>query len=789
LIDKTQLSRYAEDPDCGSLIPLHRWDDVLPGGRPGGKVPLDHGWQRVDYQTPEQLARLTALIEAGHSVGVRPEEETLIFDWDRSRDPDGFELAEFEAILKRDGQRLADFPLVRTGGGGLHIHARAPEGGHGRRRHALLDLGSIEVKGPGRQVVAAGSKHPSGSRYVWETDVPLSARPRIGPGLVARAYRPARGAASAEQAAGKLTAAQVAGLLDQLDPVEFRDHGEWLDLGFACWHATEGSPDGCAAFVRWSVKDPMYASDGAETESRWETWDYRGEPEPRTVGTLLKAVREAGGVVGVDVYLAVEAAEDRFEYVDLEPGEGAPEPGVVEGDPREVGPDTPLHRLNLEWACLIEEGEYRIVRWKRTQINKKNQPKLDIWHLQRFKRAQWLDWVAPLTVQRGDREVLLGPLWLRWPGRRQYDGVDVRPDMGSDIPSEDGGSPILNLWRGWGVRPAPGVWPLLDRVLREALCAGSEVSYDYVLRWIAWGVQNPVEPAEVALVFKGKKGTGKGTLGRLVMRMFGNHGVPVSNANHLVGYNGFLEQTLMVFADEALYAGNHQHQGILKSLITEDQVSVEEKFQPRKTVRNMLKLIMATNEEWAVPASFDERRFAVMDVDPIFMGDRAFWNAYYVEEDGGGAAAFLHDMLAMRLDGWHPRQDVPTTAGRARQVLASMDSIDRWWFQVLREGELPGRMAPDGARPEDWETNSVDADRAILRRSVEEFVRRERRSGDAGPARALGDLTERLRERAGVEIVRIRQGVERLRAYRVPPLPTCRAAFEAALGAPVDWEE
>ena len=60
---------------------------------------------------------------------------------------------------------------------------------------------------------------------------------------------------------------------------------------------------------------------------------------------------------------------------------------------------------------------------------------------------------------------------------------------------------------------------------------------------------------------------------------------------------------------------------------------------------------MATNEEWAVPATFDERRFVVLEVSgkhrvrgPDDLENRAYWDAIYSELKDGGREAFLHDM-------------------------------------------------------------------------------------------------------------------------------------------------
>ena len=47
--------------------------------------------------------------------------------------------------------------------------------------------------------------------------------------------------------------------------------------------------------------------------------------------------------------------------------------------------------------------------------------------------------------------------------------------------------------------------------------------------------RDPGERAEVALVFRGDKGCGKGTFADALKRCFGQHGLHISSSDHLVG--------------------------------------------------------------------------------------------------------------------------------------------------------------------------------------------------------------------------------------------------------------
>ena len=54
------------------------------------------------------------------------------------------------------------------------------------------------------------------------------------------------------------------------------------------------------------------------------------------------------------------------------------------------------------------------------------------------------------------------------------------------------------------------------------------------------------------------------------MRILGQHALHISNSKHLVGnFNAHLRDCVLLFADEAFYAGDKAHVGVLNSLITE----------------------------------------------------------------------------------------------------------------------------------------------------------------------------------------------------------------------------
>ncbi len=354
--------------------------------------------------------------------------------------------------------------------------------------------------------------------------------------------------------------------------------------------------------------------------------------------------------------------------------------------------------------------------------------------------------------QGGSKPVALFDVWLRHPDAPRANGITM------DASGERFVNGALNLWTGLAVEAETplGVsgWPLLREHLEKIICCGDKASIDYLIKWCAWTLQHPIKPAEVALVMRGNKGAGKGVLGNLLRTIFGAHGLQISSPKHLTGnFNAHLMHTCLLFADEALWAGDRAAAGVLKRTITEPTLNIEPKGVDSFEAPNRLSIIMASNERWVVPASMDERRFCVFDVSADRCKDFDYFRALHEEiYERGGSAAFLHDMLAIDLKDWHPRRDIPQTKGLHEQQAESADAELQWLWGLLDNGELPG-LGGDAARADDLCTSAKKS----------------------SPAMAYWNPTRQARFLKDFGAVKHRD--ERGMVWKFPPLPIARLKF------------
>jgi hypothetical protein len=282
---------------------------------------------------------------------------------------------------------------------------------------------------------------------------------------------------------------------------------------------------------------------------------------------------------------------------------------------------------------------------------------LSLQSMEAFRAWYNNQYVAVLDDRGNEKPKPLGTYWIGHRNRRGYEGVDLVPNAPQELP--DG---KLNLWRGFGVVPKKGGWPLMAQHVVTILANGDPKAALYIFRWIAWSLQNPGVRAEVALVLQGGKGSGKGVLVRAVARCFGEHGMQITNQEHLVGrFNGHLRSCLFLFADEAFWAGDKRGESVLKGLITEPTIVIEQKGIDAVQWPNRLHVAMAANAEWVVPASAGERRYAVFKcADTYVRGhcdeevSKAYFDALHHELDNGGLEAITGDgeTWLIRRGGW-----------------------------------------------------------------------------------------------------------------------------------------
>jgi hypothetical protein len=105
----------------------------------------------------------------------------------------------------------------------------------------------------------------------------------------------------------------------------------------------------------------------------------------------------------------------------------------------------------------------------------------------------------------------------------------------------------------WGLEPKEGDWSRLRRHLDTILASGNREFSEYMLNWLAFGLQRPGEKRGVALCVQGAEGAGKGIVFHGYRRIYGPHGLYIIQPSHLTGkFNKHLWCCCFVFAGRSI---------------------------------------------------------------------------------------------------------------------------------------------------------------------------------------------------------------------------------------------
>jgi hypothetical protein len=436
--------------------------------------------------------------------------------------------------------------------------------------------------------------------------------------------------------------------------------------------------------------------------------------------------------------------------------------------------DPHVARINEHYALVIVGGKSTILKTTDDDITFWTVEAFEQWHANQY---------VPSSANRN--KVALARHWMHHPQRRQYEGIVFAP--GRDVPNH------FNLWRGFAVVPRPGDCSRFLAHLRHNVCCGNEELYQWVVGWFANIVQHPERKMGTSLVLRGRQGVGKTKVGEVFGSLLGRHYLLVSDPRYVTGrFNSHLVSCLLLHCDEAFWAGDHAAEGKLKDLITGQDQLIEFKGKEPIKVRNYVRLLVTGNPDWIVPAGFEERRFAVLDVGEGHMQDKPYFAAIDEQMDNGGREALLDHLLKFDLKSVDLRT-IPKTPALLDQKFSTLNGMQGWWLDTLMRGQLPG-LLPDESPKGYWTCPSASIFDLYIDHAQKQGIRRRSLEVQIGIFlnKHVPGLIKReiaTKNEVSNSAVDLNGPTELFRnnVYDFPPLATCRKAFAESLQQDIQW--
>lgn len=492
-------------------------------------------------------------------------------------------LADLES---KHGSRVPMAMTSRTPSGGRHVFLAWNEGiRHGTNVYARgIDVRSGSKNSSSGHVVV----YPSvvdGKMYQWETDISFVTALPPAPSWMLKATaskseRPdwlqnsdsGNEEVSESDMLSPVSKQDVVAMLDRIAPKEL-DYNEWLQVGMAIYSQWPDR-DGLQIWDDWSSQDSARWKPG-DCASRWAGFDQVRV----TIGTLIWMAQKHGWKSGPRDEILVA-----------------------------------LERINRETPGVLVKGKERwILTNQQDGVSFMPRSAAMLYHA-----------IHRVNVGSDEKPKLVNPLvlWDSWKDRQLYHGVAIYPHPAPPNPK------MFNAWGGFAYQPSPGnVKPWLEFVQKVI---ESESDREWIHDWIAQMFQNPGIKPTTSLVFRGTEGIGKNTFTDTIGMLFN----PINRAQFedtdqaLSQFNNHMLFNVWLVMNEALWSGNHKHANKLKGMVTEPQLTVELKGVDKFVAPNYSHVAILTNEDWAVPAGMQSRRFMVVDFPDALRGNTQYFEKF-----------------------------------------------------------------------------------------------------------------------------------------------------------------
>lgn len=274
--------------------------------------------------------------------------------------------------------------------------------------------------------------------------------------------------------------------------------------------------------------------------------------------------------------------------------------------------------------------------------------------------------------------------WLSHPERRVLSGSQIRFSPAGVREGE------LNLYRGLPLAPRAGS---CERILAHLfLMCGSdyELAHDLTC-WLAWPLQHPGRRVKYAYVVHGGQGTGKSMFfEQLMMKIYGvEHSIQIGQNELESKYTGWLSKKMFVVCNEVSTFANERKatKNKLKSLITDDLFTIEEKFMPIRMEENHAHFVFLSNEMQPVVPESDDRRYAIIEFDTKM--NASYYESLAREIHTGGAEAFYHYLLNYDMNGWDGGSAKPPATKAKDELVAISRTPQEQFLAEWTLGELP----------------------------------------------------------------------------------------------------
>jgi hypothetical protein len=264
--------------------------------------------------------------------------------------------------------------------------------------------------------------------------------------------------------------------------------------------------------------------------------------------------------------------------------------------------------------------------------------------------------VPETTKAEGRVEIQSAPFLLKWikdDEVKKCEKVDCIPP-GCEVPSD-----VYNTWQGFKAETLPAVpddqvnkliEPILEH-FRNVICA-TEEEVQFCLAWMAQQVQKPAEKSGVGIILSGPQGAGKNIIHEWHVKSVLGTDVAkqTGELQSILGkHSTALQNKVLCLLDEANYETLKPYNDVIKNLMTGPTLDLNPKNKDAYITRNLINLMVTTNNDKSVHLEVGERRWVVFECNDSKKHDTAYFNLLSKNLNDTTARAFYQYLLKFDL--------------------------------------------------------------------------------------------------------------------------------------------
>lgn len=231
----------------------------------------------------------------------------------------------------------------------------------------------------------------------------------------------------------------------------------------------------------------------------------------------------------------------------------------------------------------------------------------------------------------------------------------------------------INLFKGLPVQDydqQSSCERILAHLLR--LCGGRGPEFEWLIKWIAYPLQNLGAKMDSGVIMYGSEGPGKSVLWEHVIgRIYGEYAITIGQSQLESQFTSWQSSKLFALCEEVVSrTERNQHKGQLKHLVTGSTVLINEKSMPLREESNHLNFVFLSNSTIPLELDMGDRRYLVLYCGDV--PDKTYFDQLFSEINDGGVAAFYHHLMQLDLGDFNSHAKPPLNVDKQQLIEASL---------------------------------------------------------------------------------------------------------------------